>query len=218
MVLAGICPGLTAISAEVYGPRSGKQQLQVLQRRGGFRYLKAQCAWGSDNLTNRKADDAKGETEEHYLHWKTSMFDALKTDLAYEEHEPVYEPSIEVIEESSSQASELHNGEPWATSSSRKAIRTMSPNHALPIKSAKELFAEADGRNCFHMELDLSENPGLKYKTGDHLGVFPMNPTEEIERLIRCLGRLESRQNPLSITDLQSDGKLKIPTPTTLEA
>ena len=169
-------------------------------------------------LPTGKADDAEGQTEEHYLEWKNNVFDTLKTKLGYGEHDPVYEPSIEISEGGSLSATELHLGQPLAASGSRSVIRTMSPNHALPVKSTKELFSEADGRNCIHMELDLSENPGLKYKTGDHLGVWPMNPTEEVERLMRCLGRLGSRHEPLRVTDLQSEGKLKVPTPTILDA
>lgn len=76
-------------------------------------------------LVTGKADDARGETEENYLNWKVSLFEVLKSTLAFEEHEPVYEPSIEVTEASSSDISELHSGEPWTASSGRKVVRTM---------------------------------------------------------------------------------------------
>lgn len=164
-----------------------------------------------------KADDAKGETEEHYLDWKNSVFNVFKTNLGYDEHEPVYEPSIEVSEDSSIPL-EIHSGEPWAKPSSRIVARTMSPNHALPVKAAKELFTDASGRNCIHMEVDLNEQPGLRYKTGDHLGVLPSNPMEEVERLFNCLGPLQSRHTPLKISEIQPAGQLKVPTPTTLDA
>ena len=108
-------------------------------------------------LHTGKADDAKGETEEHYLDWKTNIFNMFRSRLGFEEHEPVYEPSIQTLEDASIAPTELYSGEPWAKANNRTTTRTVSPNHALPVKIARELFTEAGDRNCIRMELDLSD-------------------------------------------------------------
>ncbi|KAK3704717.1 NADPH-cytochrome P450 reductase [Vermiconidia calcicola] len=165
-----------------------------------------------------RADDAKGETEEHYLDWKSSLFSTLKDQLKYQEHDPVYEPFVEVLEDSSLSDLDVLHGQPFGKANDRRTLRTKSPTHALPVTMAKELFQNTADRNCIHMELDLSEQPGVKYKTGDHVGIFPSNPVGEVERLLQCLGCQQRRQLPISIAQLRTEDKLNIPTPTTLDA
>ena len=168
-------------------------------------------------LHTERADDSQGQTEEHYLEWKAALFGMLKTTLAYEEHEPVYEPSIGVHEDDSTVSLEVYDGKPWTPPQSRPN-RTISPTHSLPIKVASELFTVPRDRNCIHMELDLSEQPGLKYKTGDHLGVWPSNPTVEVGKLLHCLGWEDKRQAIFKISELEQGAKPKVPERTTLDA
>ena len=68
------------------------------------------------------------------------------------------------------------------------------------------------------MEVDLSQNPEIKYKTGDHLGVWPINPDVEVARLLEILGLWGRKDIPISTSSLDPVTKLKIPTPTTTEA
>lgn len=175
--------------------------------------LGAQCL-----LPIGKADDAQGQTEEHYLDFKAAVFQLFKDSMGFEEREPVYEPSIKLIEDTSLEPIDLYNGEPWTPNRDRKTARIMSPIHSLPVKATRELFDDAKDRNCIHMEVDLSEYPGLKYKTGDHLGVWATNPKPEIVRLLRSLGKMPCANTPISIRSLDEETKLKVPTPTTLEA
>ena len=168
-------------------------------------------------LETGRADDAQGQTEEHYLEWKAALFGMLKSTLAYEEHEPLYEPSIEVHEVDTALSSEVYNGQPWTPTQSRPN-RTVSLTHSLPIKAASELFTTTKDRNCIHMELDLSEHTGLKYKTGDHLGVWPTNPSGEVGRLFRCLGLEDKRQAIYKISELEQGAKGKVPERATLDA
>ncbi|PIA94605.1 NADPH--cytochrome P450 reductase [Cercospora beticola] len=174
---------------------------------------------GAKNLLPvSKADDAQGQTEEHYLEWKGAIFELLKERMGYEEHEPVYEPALKVEQDLSLEPIDLFQGEPCVQDKSRKASRLVSPVHALPVKATRELFDVAKERNCIHMELDLQEFPGLKYKTGDHLGVWPLNPQVEVDILLRCLGLHEERNNPISLRSLEQDSRLKVPTPTSIHA
>lgn len=168
-------------------------------------------------LETGKADDAHGTTEEDYLEWKISLFEMLQATLGYQEHEPAYEPALRVEEDASEGSREIHTGKPW-TSSETRLSRSVSPAHALPIKAANELFKVTEDRNCIHMELDLSEQPGLKYKTGDHLGIWPTNPETEVQRLLNCLGWGTSRHMALKITELEHGSNLKVPGRTNLDA
>ncbi|KAK4622284.1 NADPH--cytochrome P450 reductase [Fulvia fulva] len=47
------------------------------------------------------ADDAQGQTEEHYLEFKANVFQHFKTSMDLEEYDPVYEPLLQVVEDTS---------------------------------------------------------------------------------------------------------------------
>jgi NADPH-ferrihemoprotein reductase len=126
-----------------------------------------------------------------------------------QEYEPDYEPTIRIVEDGSMDMIDLFNGEPVT----RISKAGTSPIRALPIKESHELFASE--RSCLHMELDLSKTPEIKYKTGDHLAVWPINPREEVNLLLSILG-LQNHNTPLIILPLDhANTKVKVPTPTT---
>lgn len=163
-----------------------------------------------------RADDAAGETEEHFLEWKEAVFKLFTTELGYIHQEVAYEPSLQIVEDTSLEPIDLHHGIPR----SQAATKRSSPDskvYVLPIVESHELFADTGDRNCIHMELDLSNCPDLKYKTGDHLGVWPINPTSEVERLVKALGVSETRATPCHIKSLD-ETTVKVPTPTTIDA
>ena len=177
-----------------------------------LQYLRAQPL-----LDAGKADDAQGQTEEHYAEWKSTLFSALQTVLGFEEHEPAYEPGIHV--------NELLGDDGLRDDvKERRSIfqswtnRPTSAVHSLPIKIARELFEITGDRSCIHMEVDLSEQPGLKYKTGDHLGVWPSNPAAEVIRLLKCLGREAGSGIALQVRNINRSDKAKVPESTTLDA
>ena len=164
-----------------------------------------------------KADDAVGMTEEDFLDWKEKLFQMFCNNLGMKEHEPEYEASIKIVEDNSMDTIDLFHGEPVPHKLVKKVAAATSAVGALPIKESRELFAGPSAkRSCIHMELDLSKTPEIKYKTGDHLAVWPINPTEEVNLLLHILG-LESRQTlPLTILSLDpANTKVQVPTPTT---
>jgi NADPH-ferrihemoprotein reductase len=166
-----------------------------------------------------RADEAKGETEEHFLEWKDNALATLKSTFGLEEHDPLYEPSIEVIEDASVDAATTSHGVPPEQAFSRAAARSLSAIHALQIKSSHELFKSTEDRNCLHMEIDLSAAiTGLKYKTGDHLGVWPINPEAEVAKLVRGLNCADRLQKPITIKSIGGETKLKVPTSVTISA
>lgn len=161
-----------------------------------------------------KADDAKGATEEDFIGWKQSFFSVLKNNLGMEEFEATYQPTIVVEQDDSLTPIDLFNGEPVHDASNKKASAACSAIKALPVRDTRELF-KSSTRNCLHAELDLTAFPEITYKTGDHLSVWPSNPDQEVDRLLRVLGLTDSKDIPISIKALESSTKVKVPSPTT---
>ncbi|KAF2702882.1 cytochrome P450 reductase 2 [Pleomassaria siparia CBS 279.74] len=139
-------------------------------------------------IPKQKADDANSGTEEDFQSWKDDVF-AMFRVMGFEERSFDYQLSIEVI----------FNAGPDDVKTVTQNISvhhqrsaTCSEIVPLSIKSSRELFTTGD-RNCIHLELDLSHRQ-VGYKTGDHIGIWPCNPEEEIDRLVDVLG-LQSRRN-----------------------
>jgi NADPH-ferrihemoprotein reductase len=161
-----------------------------------------------------KADDANGTTDEDFTEWKQSLFSLFKGELGIEERPEQYEPTLQVVEDNSLDVIDLHIGEPIKARTTKKGAAATSPIHALPVTSASKLLSTID-RNCLHIELDTNEFPELKYKTGDHLAVWPSNPTTEVERLVNILGLQDHLQTPLLLSSLDPSVQNKPPSPTT---
>ena len=54
------------------------------------------------------------------------------------------------------------------------------------VKEVKNLCEEGKERQCKHVEVELEE--GVEYETGDHVGVYPHNSTNEVEQVCKLLG------------------------------
>ncbi|KAI9661865.1 MAG: hypothetical protein M1821_009104 [Bathelium mastoideum] len=166
-----------------------------------------------------RADDAHGATDEHFLRWKEDVICFLKQRLNLEEVEQEETPTFSITEIESSNTQAVNLGQPVASqirSIGRSAL--CSPTKPLPVVAARELFDDSQGRNCLHLEVNLSEHPEIVYKTGDHLGVWPMNPDREIDRLVNTLALMDTRHTPISITSDDPSVKIDIPSPTTPDA
>lgn len=77
-------------------------------------------------------------------------------------------------------------------------------------------------RECLHTELDL-DGSGVRYETGDHVGMWPRNDTADVDRLVRAL-RLRPEQldqifklSPNSNNPLAMNAKVHFPQPCTLK-
>ncbi|KAI9875349.1 MAG: hypothetical protein M1830_008595 [Pleopsidium flavum] len=164
-----------------------------------------------------RADDSAGARQEDFMEWKESLFTLFRDDFGYEERELVYEPMIAVVEDDSMTSIDLHCGEPVPQRETSRAATSNSEVRPLPVVAAKELI-KSSTRKCLHMEVDLSLYPEIKYKTGDHLDVWPSNPDTEIVRLLRVLGLEESKDVPISINMVDLSASLNVPTPTSRHA
>lgn len=164
-----------------------------------------------------RADDSNGTTEEDFLEWKESVFSTLKRELQIEEKPPVYESTLKVVEDNSFTITDLHLGEPVESGRGKKSNALCSPIRPLIIKESREIATSTD-RNCIHMELDISQYPELKYKTGDHVAIWPINPEDEVNRLLKILGLQHKASTPIYLLSRELGTKIKLPTPTTFLA
>ncbi|KAH7069419.1 cytochrome P450 reductase 2 [Paraphoma chrysanthemicola] len=160
-------------------------------------------------MPRQRADDANGATVEDYQSWTDDVFSMFRS-MGYEQKSIAYQPSITVnVDDKVLETTAI------TTSSVHQQSTSNSSVVPLVIKSARELFTVGD-RNCLHMELDLGSSD-LVYKTGDHIGIWPSNPEEEVNLLIDTLGMQACRENALMITSNNDTAKAKIPSPTTLD-
>lgn len=167
-----------------------------------------------------KANEAKGTTDEDFLEWKTTLLHELCNQLGLTEREPEYEPAINVVFDESIDLSGVYLGEPLSHASSAVSSGPSTATVPLPILSARELInGPSKSRSCLHLQFDLSNQPEIKYKTGDHLAIRPINPATEVTALIDILG-LTGRENvPIMINPVETDSdRLNLPSPTTTSA
>ncbi|KAF2113151.1 NADPH-cytochrome P450 reductase [Lophiotrema nucula] len=162
-------------------------------------------------LPRGKADDANGGTEDDFQSWKDSVFALFRT-LGHQEKAVIYEPTINVLLSEGAEA----NQDEHSVSIHYQRSATTSAIVPLPIKNARELFSAGD-RNCVHMELDLGAHAEVQYKTGDHVGIWPVNPEDEINRLLEALGLRDQRYHSLLLSAVEKATKPRVPSPTTLE-
>lgn len=168
-------------------------------------------------MATGKADDSNGTTDEDFTDWKQSLFTMFQNKLGIEEKPQQYQPSLSIVEDTSLESIDLHIGEPAHSFSGKKASAVVSSIEALPIKQTTKLFS-TPSRNYLHIELGTDEFPELKYKTGDHLAIWPSNPDTEVQLLAGVLGLEHHLRTPLLITSLDPSTKVKVPSPTTWDS
>ncbi|CEI60576.1 NADPH--cytochrome P450 reductase [Fusarium venenatum] len=165
-----------------------------------------------------RANDAQGGTEEDFLSWKDDLYTHFQEKLGYQERDIPYEPSIRLVQDDSLDIMDLNLGEPIPNRSGpAKVVKQYSPIRPLAIQSSQELYA-SPGRNCLHMELDISDQPELRYRTGDHLAIYPINPDQEVQFLLKALGLEDRAEKPLLVQTLEEGASTKIPSPTSAQA
>ena len=166
-------------------------------------------------LPTARADDALRSTEEDFVSWKLDLFTMFKQSLQLEEKSAAYQPTFEVVEDTSLEPIDLHLGEPVHPRDNPRAAASSSVIKLLPIKESRELFSSGT-RNCVHMELEIQEHAELVYKTGDHLAIWPTNVEGEVDLLLSALDLLARKDTPVLLRSLDSSTRIKVPSPTTI--
>lgn len=152
--------------------------------------------------------------------WTEDIIESLRGVIALEERPIKYEPGIDIIDVCVDQndvyLGELSSKDLYRTEG-RVDYNAQNP-YPAPISSSKTL-SSIESRVFVHMEFNLSAVPALRYQTGDHLVVWPINPEDEVNRLTRLLGWDETySKKPILIeTKEASASKSNLPSPTTRE-
>ncbi|KAK7206977.1 NADPH cytochrome P450 oxidoreductase [Myxozyma melibiosi] len=164
-----------------------------------------------------EGDDARGTAEEDFMAWKEQMWPEVSEAMHLQAHDVKYEPSFALLETTPA-PDRLYLGEHSDDQLSQLSRSSYGPHNPFlaPVVESHELFAGGD-RNCLHFEVDLSGS-NMTYQTGDHLAVWPMNPSEEVDRFLRVFGLLERRNDVFELEPIDGTVKVPFPTPTTYDA
>lgn len=166
-------------------------------------------------LPTGKGDEAARTTQEDFLEWKEKLFSVLKSKLKLEEHEMGYEAGVDVVFEDQAGDANMEEA-PLAPKTGKN-----SPIVAAPLSMRKEIASYGEqNRSCVHVELDLSKHRQVKYKTGDHIAVWPVNAAEDVDALLNILGLAARKYATIRISPRVTgdSDKLKVPSSTTVEA
>lgn len=160
-------------------------------------------------MPTARADAALDGNEEAFMLWKADLRSMMaeKLGITTNRNEVTFEPTIQITEDTSLSLIDLHDGTPISRGRTKDTIVPLS------VVEARELYDPARG-NCIHMELDISPYSEMRYRTGDHIAVYPINTTDEVEILLSALGQTSKSDIPLLITS-ESDMS-GIPSPITI--
>lgn len=169
-------------------------------------------------------DDDKS-MEEDYLAWKDPMWEQVQKVMGWEEGAGGNEPDflVKELELTPSSDGTINDGFVYRGELSARALLgtrgVFGAKDPCPAKviNAQELF-DAGDRNCVHMEFEIKDT-GIRYQTGDHLAVWPINPDSEVTRLMKLLGLWDKRETAVEISSLDPMlAKVPFPTPASYEA
>ena len=176
------------------------------------------------------ADDALLSTDEDYLAWKEDTLDELRDRLqlheahgdsmsvySYKVLDPKQFPNLDTVSLGEPSPQYLPCNElPF---NKEKGVYTgpFGPRfpYVAPIIRSRELFTEKSGRNCIHVEFDISGS-NMKYSTGDYLVILPSNPNEKVEQFLDTFGL--NRDEIFELTARDPTTPLPFPFPTTVGA
>lgn len=165
-------------------------------------------------------DDASGTTEDELIAWKEKFWVDLYSVVKYVERTADYEPqfNLRLMDWDKSNVS-VYLGEP-----NRKHLYNMlTPPFNLhhpfmaEVTETRELFRNAAQRHCIHMELSIVGSQ-INYESGDHAAIWPMNPDDQVDKLLHILGLSEKRDKVFRLKSKELSTKVPIPEPTTYDS
>lgn len=183
---------------------------------------------GAKRIGERGEGDDDKSMEEDYLGWKDGMWEQFSKVLGVEEGGAGDVADFAVTEVSTLPAEKVFHGELSARALMASASGNNTPLGSYdsknpfpaPVLTSNELFAVGGDRNCVHIEFDITGS-GLSYQHGDHVGVWPVNPDIEVERMLSIFG-LQSEERRNAVVTIESLdptlAKVPFPIPSTYDA
>lgn len=169
-------------------------------------------------IATGKGDEATRTSKEDFLDWKEDLVLVLSRELGLPQIEREYEPSVEVAEVGpKSSAGDVHIGAPCYKLSAKDS-KVQSEIVKLPIVSKRSLaqYDEHD-RNCFEVVANLVSRSDIKYRTGDHMAIWPENPDHDVRMLQQVLGLYDRKDSVITISLRDGTTDCKLPARTTID-
>lgn len=86
--------------------------------------------------------------------------------------------------------------------------------YLAPVRVNRELHKAGSDRSCMHIELDI-EGSGIRYHAGDHVGVYPVNDLEMVDKIGKILNVDLDTVFRLNNVDEDAAKRSPFPCPTT---
>ena len=170
-----------------------------------------------------RADEAQGSmsTEDNFMEWKEAVLQSVAEKFNVTERTLTYAPEVDIVTLTGIQStSHLEGLEAQYHASAEDGKGRSGTNGTFVARMAvsRSLTSTPD-RSCLHLEFNLPSDRALKYQSGDHLVVLPINPEEEVQRLCNLLGLSElTRAEAIEIKSRVESKPLSIPRQTTRES
>ncbi|KAJ2028603.1 hypothetical protein IWW57_002076 [Coemansia sp. S610] len=153
-------------------------------------------ALGAARIGERGEGDDDADIEEDFAKWKEATLPAIRKYLGSST------PVGEAAPEATWKIVEVEAKKAWIRGEfyeEDEAVSTFDARHPFlaPVTSALELTPGAD-RHTLHVEVDLAGS-GLRYESGDHIGVYPTNAEEEVDLLLGALGLRGRADTPIAV-------------------
>lgn len=166
-----------------------------------------------------QGDEATQSTENDYLSWKDELFAAWKKERNLDERPVVYEPGLELneLDLATVDMAKVHTGEVCKDYllPNIQGPYTLAKPFLAPVTVAREIFNSPD-RNAIHLDIDITGS-GMRYTTGDHIGISTQNRSDEVARFLRVFG-ISNGNAVFDIKKLDQTAKVPFPTPSTYDA
>ncbi|KAJ5688648.1 hypothetical protein N7462_003040 [Penicillium macrosclerotiorum] len=128
-----------------------------------------------------QGDAADGSTEDSFFSWQDELLNVLKKHLCISNRQAAsFQPAMRFLPASLDERT--WTGKPQDLQLSHRA----SPPYDLGVTD-QGILNPSSSWPCLYFQIDISEHPQLKYNTGDHLLIWPSNPQQEVNRLVRLL-------------------------------
>lgn len=175
---------------------------------------------GSERIIKRGAGDSDENIEQDFLKWKKMFWDetVVLFNLGEKKEAKVERKChMKVYDKDDKELSDVDVNKilRWrdVTSTKKDSHYDMKNTYLAKIVVNRELHSSTSERSCRHVEIDLGDV--LKYETGDHLGIFPLNNETLVHKLI---ARLKADPDQIIAIFSNDDPKTPIVGPATLKS
>lgn len=145
--------------------------------------------YGGERLVQVGLGDDNDCIEDDFAAWKLKLWPALDEILGTGQTTPTATYTAAVAEYrlvTYEAGTEVHE-ESYEARKNGQGVFDVSHPCKAEVAVVKELHTALSDRSCTHFEFDIA-NTGITYETGDHVGVFVENSSEDVEEAARLLG------------------------------